>query len=201
MRFLPEGSRRLAEAGALHLLLFLGRGRRIGAINRLGLFGTRAAIRKAWLDVDVGVLAHLGQILAHGRLHPAHVKGLLHFLLDILIRRNAAGDVFSHFEDDVPLLGANRFGKLAGFQRECLIFEHLGQAAAFELAQIAPLGGRWAVAEGLCQLAEVTAGMKPGRDVVGFGLGRGQFFRIIGLYGSLFDNGGGRRADRYKNLA
>jgi hypothetical protein len=34
----------LAEAGALHLLLFLGSGRRVGAVNRLGFFGAGAGI-------------------------------------------------------------------------------------------------------------------------------------------------------------
>ena len=57
---------------------------------------------------------------------------------------------------------------------------------ALELAQIAAFGGRGTVAEGARQLGEVAAGVEFGLHVVGLGLGRGQFRRIVGLHATLF---------------
>ena len=163
---------------------FLGAGGDIGAVDRLGLLGAGAGVGIARLDVDESLLAHGGQILAHGRLHAGHVEVLLHLLLHVLVCGTPPGMCCDHLEDDEALPGANRLGKLPCLEAEGLVFQHLGQCAALELAQIAALSGCGAVAEAARQLAEVAAGVEFGLDVVGLGLGRGQLRRVIGLRGT-----------------
>ena len=115
----------LAEAGALRLLLFLGSGRGVGAVNRLGFFGAGAGIDVAVANIDVGLLAHLCQIRAHSRLHLAFEIGIFDLGPHIFEFRRAARIVRNDFEDHVALLGANGFGEIARLQGKGLVFEDL----------------------------------------------------------------------------
>ncbi len=62
-----------------------------------------------------------------------------------------------HFEDDEALAGAGGVGRIPDLQRKGLVFEHLGQRAALEQAQVASLRSRGTAGVLLRQLGKVAA--------------------------------------------
>src|ERR1700741_3266335 len=92
---------RLAAARPLHLSFVLGRRRGVGRVGNRenALVGAGACIREARLDLKIGIVAHLGQIVANRRLHLAGEVILLYVLLNVFERRYSALGVVLHLKD------------------------------------------------------------------------------------------------------
>src|ERR1700733_11035396 len=108
---------------------FGGRG-----LNRLGLIGAGSAVDKTWLDIDVGVLAQLGEISAESRLKLLVVKSVLNLREGVFHRRDASLLVINDFQDAVALLKAHYLGDLTSLHGKSFVLDFLCQLAALEHA-------------------------------------------------------------------
>ena len=131
-----------------------------------------AAVDVAGSDLDEGVLAEPGHILAHGRSHAGLVEALGDLLLDVLQAGLAFLVAFFQAQDQEAVLAFEDLGVLATAQAEGQLLDFLVQHAALEETDVAALLGRFRLRILGGDLEEALALLQPGQQVVGLLLDR-----------------------------
>src|SRR5579859_1953918 len=126
------------------LFLLLGRFARTVAVLCVGrrhndrliaLIGAGARIRVSGFDIDICLLAQLGEISASRGFQALRINRFTNTVRDILQWRHTGGAMAGDFQDNESLPGPDYVSVFSWLEREGLIFQVFCQLATLEVAQ------------------------------------------------------------------
>src|SRR5262249_25179946 len=121
------------------------------------LVRTGSGVGVSVFNLDISLLAQLGQIGAGCGLKFLRIELLLDLLFDVFECWNTGPAMRIDFQNDESLPSANHVRVASRLQTESLVLKLLGQFAALEVAQYAALSSRRTIRALLCQIFELGA--------------------------------------------